>query len=431
MNPLTAPRAWTIVAATAAVMLTGAGTALRGQNVAAPPPVAWPTPPLPEGPIQLQSAAVRDFRVAVLSRTLEQPWSLAFLPGGEMLVTERPGRIRIFRNGVLDPTPVDGAPKVRAQGLQGLMDIVLHPRFAENRFVYISDHKPVPTGRTLGNGQPELAGESTLARGVWDGKAITNLTDIFATGATGTESSRIAFGRDGMLYMTVSAPGTGPAVVRSQDPSDYAGKVIRLRDDGTVPPDNPFVGRKGFKPAIYTLGHRNGHALVVNPETGELWMTEQGPNGGDEINVLKAGRDYGWPTVSYGRDYLGPQISPVPWRADFEQPIVYWVPSIAVTGMTIYTGDRFPQWKRSAFVGGLREGEMPRSGQLQRVVFNERWEEIRREPLLRELKQRIRDVRQGPDGLLYVLTGENPGALLRLEPLATTTSTTASTATRR
>jgi glucose/arabinose dehydrogenase len=417
-----ARRAWPHVAATGALMLTVVAAVPSGQTVAAPPPVRWDTPPLPDGPIALQSAEVRDFRVVVLSKTLEQPWSLAFLPNGDMLVTERPGRIRIFHNGVLDPTPVAGAPKVRAAGLQGLMDIVLHPRFADNKFVYISYHKPVATGRTLGNGQPELAGESVLARGVWDGKAVTNLTDIFATGATGTESSRIAFGRDGMLYMTVSAPGTGPAIVRSQDPSDYAGKVIRLRDDGTIPPDNPFIGRAGFKPAIYTLGHRNGHSLVVNPETGELWMTEQGPNGGDEINVLKAGKDYGWPTVSYGRDYLGPPISPVPWRADFEQPIVYWVPAIAITGMTIYTGDRFPQWKRNAFVGGLREGEVPRSGQLQRVVFNEKWEELRREPLLRELHQRIRDVRQGPDGLLYVLTSENPGALLRLEPVGATTT---------
>jgi glucose/arabinose dehydrogenase len=420
-RPLTR-RARPLVAATAGLLL-GAGAIPRAQNVAAPPPVQWPTPPLPDGPIALQSAEVRDFRVVVLNKTLEQPWSLAFLPDGRMLVTERPGRIRIFTNGVLDPTPVAGGPaKVRAAGLQGLMDIVLHPRFAENHFLYISYHKPVPTGRTLGNGQPEIAGESTLARGVWDGHAITNLTDIFATGATGTESSRIAFGRDGMLYMTVSAPGTGPAVVRSQDPSDYAGKVLRLREDGSIPQDNPFVGRPGFKPAIYTLGHRNGHSLVVNPETGDLWMTEQGPNGGDEINVLKAGRDYGWPTVSYGRNYQGPPISEVPWRADFEQPLVYWVPSIAITGMTIYTGDRFPQWKRNAFVGGLREGEVPRSGQLQRVVFNEKWEEIRREPLLRELKQRIRDVRQGPDGLLYVLTGENPGAVLRLEPVQATTT---------
>lgn len=423
MNRPLAHRAGPLVAATAGLLLGAAGVVPRAQNVAAPPPVQWSTPPLPDGPIALQSAEVRDFRVVVLSKTLEQPWSLAFLPDGRMLVTERPGRIRIFKNGILDPAPVAGGPaKVRAAGLQGLMDIVLHPRFAENHFVYISYHKPVPTGRTLANGQPEIAGESVLARGVWDGNTITNLTDIFATGATGTESSRMAFGRDGMLYMTVSAPGTGPAVVRSQDPSDYAGKVLRLRDDGTIPPDNPFVGRPGFKPAIYTLGHRNGHSLVVNPETGDLWMTEQGPNGGDEINVLKPGRDYGWPTVSYGRNYQGPPVSEVPWRADFEPPLVYWVPSIAITGMTIYTGDRFPQWKRNAFVGGLREGEVPRSGQVQRVVFNEKWEEIRREPLLRELKQRIRDVRQGPDGLLYVLTGESPGAVLRLEPIQVTTT---------
>jgi glucose/arabinose dehydrogenase len=208
----------------------------------------------------------------------------------------------------------------------------------------------------------------------------------------------------------------------AQKPESLQGKVLRLRDDGSVPKDNPFVGKQGYKPEIYTLGHRSTLGLAMNPNTGAIWENENGPNGGDEINVLKPGKDYGWPTVSYGRDYLGPPISPVPWRADFEQPIVYWVPAIAVTGMTIYTGDRFPQWKRSAFVGGLREGEVPRSGQLQRVVFNEKWEEIRREPLLRELKQRIRDVRQGPDGLLYVLTSENPGAVLRLEPIEATTT---------
>jgi glucose/arabinose dehydrogenase len=312
---------------------------------------------------------------------------------------------------------VAGAPKVRAAGLQGLMDIVLHPRFAENKYVYISYHKPVATGRTLGNGQPEIAGESVLARGVWDGNGITSLTDIFATGATGTESSRIAFGRDGMLYMTVSAPGTGPAIVRSQDPSDYAGKVIRLRDDGTIPPDNPFAKDSRYLPAIYTLGHRNGHSMTLNPWTNELWVTEQGPDGGDEINVLAAGANYGWPLVSYGRAYSGPKISSSPTLEGTAGPLVYWVPSIAVTGMTFYQGDVFTAWRRSAFVGGLREGEVPRSGQLQRIEFNERWEEIRREPMLRELKQRIRDVREGPDGLLYVLTAEAPdGAVLRIEP---------------
>jgi glucose/arabinose dehydrogenase len=262
-----------------------------------------------------------------------------------------------------------------------------------------------------------VAGETTIARGVWNGRALTDVRDIFRSGATNTESSRIGFGRDGMLYMTISAPGTGPQVVRSQDPGDYAGKTIRLRDDGTVPPDNPFVGRPGYKPGIYTLGHRNGHSMALNPETGEFWVTEQGPNGGDEINVLKPGANYGWPYVSHGRSYMGPKTSENPWREGTEQPVVFWVPSIAVAGGTFYTGDRFPGWKRNLFVGGMRFGEVPRTGELQRIEFNEHWEELRREPLLRELHQRIRDVRQGPDGLLYVLTAENPGAVLRVEPV--------------
>jgi glucose/arabinose dehydrogenase len=320
---------------------------------------------------------------------------------------------------VLDPNPVAGVPEVRPAGLQGLMDVVLHPRFAENKLIYLSYHKPIgtPVAPARGRGAPVAPeGETTLARGTWNGSALTNVTDVFRTGATGTESSRIAFGRDGMLYMTVSAPGTGPQVVRSQDPADYAGKTIRLRDDGTVPPDNPFASRPGFKPAIFTVGHRNGHSLAVNPETGEIWSSEQGPDGGDEINIIRAGKNYGWPDVSYGRSYMGPRISDNPWKEGTEQPVVVWVPSIAVTGMTFYTGDRFPQWKRSLLVGGLRQGETPRTGHIDRLVFNDKWEEIRREPMLMELHQRIRDVRQGPDGLVYVVTGENPGALLRLEP---------------
>lgn len=219
-----------------------------------------------------------------------------------------------------------------------------------------------------------------------------------------------------MLYMSISAPGTGPDVVRSQDPADYAGKTIRLRDDGTIPPDNPFIDTPGYMPGIYTLGHRNGHSMVLNPETSELWMTEQGPNGGDEINVLKPGANYGWPYVSHGRSYTGPQIAPDPTHEGSEQPRIFWVPSIAVTGMTFYTGDVFTSWKRNAFVGGLQYGEVPNTGRLERIEFNEKWEELRREPLLTELKQRIRDVRQGPDGLLYVLTAEDDGAILRIEP---------------
>lgn len=373
-----------------------------------PPGVGWPSPPLGEGPFRVESLEPehRDLRVVVVARDLEQPWSIAFLPNGDTLVTERPGRLRLIRDGELDPEPVQGVPTVRAAGLQGLMDVVLHPRFADNRWVYLSYHRQAG----------EAAGETVLARGRWDGGALADVENIFESGATGTESSRIGFGPDGMLHMTISAPGIGPDVVRSQDPQDYAGKTIRLHDDGRIPDDNPFADDERFLPAIYTLGHRNGHSVVPNPWTGELWITEQGPNGGDEINVLEAGANYGWPLVSHGRVYSGPVVSPNPTLEGTEQPLLYWVPSIAVTGMTFYTGDVFTEWRRNAFVGGLREGEVPRTGQLQRIEFNERWQELRREPMLRELGQRIRDVRQGPDGLLYVLTAEVDGAVLRIEP---------------
>jgi glucose/arabinose dehydrogenase len=239
--------------------------------------------------------------------------------------------------------------------------------------------------------------------------------DIFESGATETEASRLVFGRDGAILLSVSAPGS-PESRRAQDPKDLAGKIVRLRDDGTVPADNPFAGRPEYNRAIYTLGHRNGHGLGVNPETGDVWETEQGPSGGDEVNVLHAGGNYGWPLVSYGRDYSGSAISPRPSREGLEDPALVWLPSIGITGMTFYTGDRFPHWRRNLFVTGLRQGGVPRTGQLQRIEFNERWQELRREPMLMELKQRLRDVRQGPDGLLYLLTAENDGALLRVEP---------------
>jgi glucose/arabinose dehydrogenase len=285
------------------------------------------------------------------------------------------------------------------------MDVVLHPHFRENGWVYLAYHRPAGGD----------SGETVLARGSWNGTALINVQTIFESGATDTEASRIAFGRDGMLYMSISAPGS-PKVHRSQDPNDYAGKTVRLRDDGSIPDDDPYFGHTGFKPGIFTMGHRNGHGLAVNPETGEVWETEQGPSGGDELNILRSGKNYGWPLVSYGRDYWGDPVSKHPFRDGMEDPIVVWMPSIGVTGMTFYTGDRFPHWKRNLFVGGLREGGIPGTGQIQRIVFNDRWEELRREPMLMDLKQRIRDVRQGPDGLLYVLTAEEDGALLRIEP---------------
>jgi glucose/arabinose dehydrogenase len=377
-------------------------------NADAPPPIMWSTPKLPDGPLDVESAEERSLRIEVLARHLEQPWSIAFLPDGAILVTERVGRLRIVRNGRLDPQPVQGVPDVQTGGpreLQGLMGVVLHPQFVQNHWIYLTYHKPTIDG----------GGATTLMRATWNGSALADGRDVFESGAIDTEASRIAFDRLGMLYMSISAPGS-PQVRRARDPNDYAGKIVRLRDDGTIPPDNPFVGRAGYKPGIYTMGHRNGHGLAANPETGEMWETEQGPSGGDEINILRPGGNYGWPVVSFGRYYCGPKISRQPFRKGMEDPSVVWLPSIGLTGMTFYTGSRFPHWRRNLFVGGLREGGVPRTGQIQRIVFNDSWEELRREPMLMELGQRIRDVREGRDGLLHVLTAQDEGALLRIEP---------------
>ncbi|MBV9505310.1 MAG: PQQ-dependent sugar dehydrogenase [Acidobacteriia bacterium] len=370
-----------------------------------PPPIIWPSPPLADGPITLDTGIQHQVRLFV-TKGLNQPWSMAFLPDGSILVTERPGRLRIVRNGVLQAAPVKGVPAVQGQGLGGLMDLALDPRFSQNKLIYFTYHKP-PAGGTG-------AGVITLARGRWDGDGLTEVRDLFSATQTGN-ASRIVFGRDGMLYMTVGT-GDPPAAYRAQDPNDLAGKVLRLRDDGTVPPDNPFINRPGYRPEIYTVGHRNALGLAVQPDTGAIWECEDGPNGGDEINILQAGKNYGWPVVSFGRFYLGPRVSEKPWQEGMEQPLVFWVPAIAISGLTFYTGDKFPNWKNNAFVGGMRQGEVPRSGHLERIDFNEKWEELHRESMLRELQQRIRDVRQGPDGFLYLLTAENEGALMRMEP---------------
>jgi aldose sugar dehydrogenase len=382
----------------------GQGAGAGGRGGGTPAPITWPSPPLPDGPIVLETGIQRNIRLFV-TKGLNQPWSMAFLPDGGILISERAGRLRIVRNGMLDPTPIAGVPQVRAQSLAGLMDLALHPRFAENKFVYFSYHKPNPAG---GN-----AGVITLARGRWDGKALVEVSDLFSAIPTGN-ASRIVFGKDGMIYMTVGHGDNNPE--QAQDPNTLAGKVLRLRDDGSVPPDNPFVGRAGHRPEIFTLGHRNPLGLALNPVTGEIWECENGPNGGDEINVLQAGKNYGWPVVSYGRFYPGPRVTERPWQEGMEQPLVFWVPAIAISGMTFYTGDKFPNWKNHVFVGGMRTGEVPRSGHLERIDFNDRWEELHREGMLRELQNRIRDVRQGPDGFLYLLTAENDGALIRMEP---------------
>jgi glucose/arabinose dehydrogenase len=363
-------------------------------------------PPLGPGPFVFDTAEQHRIRVSVVARGLSHPWALAFLPDGNLLVTERPGRLRMIKSGVLDPTPVAGVPAVRAAGLGGLEDIALHPRFAENHFLYLTYIKPVN----------DQVGTPALARGRFENGKLSDVKDLVVTdpGPPGSSAvnSRIVFSGDGMLYMSAG----GNIANMAQDPASLRGKMLRLRDDGSVPDDNPFVGKAGYRPEIYTLGHRNSLALIVHPVTGEVWNNENGPNGGDEINVIKSGRNYGWPVVSYGRDYPGPRISEHPTREGMESPLVTWIPSIAASGMAVYTGDRFPQWKGNVFVGSMRVGEIEGTGHLQRLVLNAKMEELRRESMLTELRQRIREVRQGPDGFLYLLTDEEDGALLRIEP---------------
>ena len=369
------------------------------------PPIGVHVAPLGVGPFVFDTAEQHRIRVTIVTKGLVHPWGLAFLPDGRMLVTERPGRLRVVRNGILDPTPVSGVPEVRAKGLGGLQDLALHPKFAENHLLYFTYIKPVENDR----------GAPAVARGRFEGGALSDVRDILVTDAYEGNSAldaRIVFGRDGMLYMSTG----GNLLKVSQEPGSLRGKILRVRDDGSVPPDNPFVGRAGYRAEIYTLGHRNSLGLMVHPETGALWNNENGPNGGDEINVILPGRNYGWPVISFGRDYPGPRISEHPTREGMESPIVVWIPSIAVSGMTVYTGDRFPKWKGNVFVGSMRTGEIPGTGHLERIVFNAKTEELRRESLLGELRQRIRDVRQGPDGYLYLLTDEDDGALLRIEP---------------
>jgi glucose/arabinose dehydrogenase len=392
-------------AALLVVLLSSGATAqqkvpFRGNTPIAPSGI--PRIPLPTEPMVYDTAEGQRIRVVVHASGLSHPWSLAFLPDGVMLVTERDGLLRLIRNGVLDPKPVEGLPAIRRAGLAGLMDLALHPQFGTNNFVYISYSKPLN----------EKENATAIARGRWNGTTLTDVRDVWVAPAGVGGGARMAFGRDGSLYVTTGGGGgNGP-----QDPNGLSGKVLRLKDDGTIPSDNPFVGRPGHRPEIYTMGHRNSLGLAVHPGTGEVWQNENGPNGGDEINILKPGANYGWPLVSLGRTYPGPWQSTQFWREGFEWPVVYWTPSIAVSGMTFYTGDRLPKWKGDVFVGALREGEIPGTGHLERILFNEQMEELRRESLLQPLRQRIRDVRQGPDGLLYLLTDEDNGAVLRIEP---------------
>ena len=341
----------------------------------------------------------QSYRVVKLVEGLDHPWSLAFLPDGRMLVTERPGRLNLIGRD-FKRTQIEGVPRVYASGQGGLLEVALHPRFADNGLIYLSYAGPGEGGAS-----------TELARAKLEGNRLVELRVLFVEEPKTTGGlhfgGRIVFDRAGFLYLTLGERGQ---MQRAQVPGNHHGSVIRLRDDGTVPPDNPYVGKPGWRPEKYDLGHRNMQGAALHPQTGQLWTHEHGPQGGDEINIIQPGTNYGWPVITYGANYgTGTKIGEGTHKEGMARPLYYWVPSIAPSGMAFYAGDRFPQWKGNLFVGALRDQMLVRL-----VLDGEKV--VKEERLLKGVLGRIRDVRNGPDGYLYLLTDENPGVLARLEP---------------
>jgi glucose/arabinose dehydrogenase len=339
-------------------------------------------------------------QLTTIATGLEHPWSIAFLPDGRMLVTERPGRLRYvtMQGGVSEP--IAGVPAVYAKGQGGLLDVALDPDFSVNSTIYLSYAEP---------GAGALNG-TAVARAKLDGARLTGLQVIFRqmpkVASKNHFGSRLVFARDGNLFVTLGERFSERD--SAQDLGTHLGKIVRITKDGKLPADNPFVGRAGAKPEIWSLGHRNVQGVTLHPVTGQLWTVEHGPRGGDEINLPEAGRNYGWPVISYGREYYGPAIGEGTAKAGMEQPLYYWVPSIATSGMAFYTSDVYPVWKGSLFVGALKAQLVARLefGADGKVSAEERI----------PVGQRVRDVRQGPDGALYLVTDEDAGKLQRLTP---------------
>ena len=380
------------------------------------PVIDLPRGPLGDGPFVFDTAEQHKIKVTVITKNLDRPFGMVFLPGGNILVSERgPGRLRIVRDGVLDPQPIGGVPKVNSRANAGLYDFVLHPKYAQNQWIYFAFSKPSaqPAGgvaRDQNNREGNLSA-TVLARAKLQGNSLVQVQELYSTEqGTNVGGSRLAFALDGTILITTPAAGE---IQKAQDPMSAYGKILRLNDDGTIPRDNPFVGKPGYRPEIYSLGHRDHLGLVVHP-SGTIFNAEHGPNGGDEVNLIKPGANYGWPVISFGRQYDGSRI--LPYKDGMEIPQIVWVPSIGPSGIMFYTGDKFPAWKNNLFVGSARYGEIRGFGHLERVVLNDKFEDIRRERLLDDLHQRFRDVRQGPDGNIYALTDQEVGALLRIEP---------------
>jgi glucose/arabinose dehydrogenase len=356
------------------------------------------------------TSAVHDYRVVTVVDGLVQPWSIAFLPGGDMLITERPGRLRIVRQGKLLPQPVDGIPKVFTSSQGGLLEVMPHPDFTSNRLLYLTYSKA---------GATDAQATTTLIRGRFENDRLTNVQQLFEATAQGRNhfSGKIAFDGKGYLFLSAGdrqAPPEGNLEAHpAQDVSNHQGKIIRLHDDGRVPADNPLLKRSGARPEIWSYGHRNVQGLAIHPVTGDLWANEHGPQGGDELNRIQPGMNYGWPVIGYGVNYTtGAAIHAGTHRDGMQQPVNVWVPSIGISGLMIYTGDKFPQWKGNMFAGGMNGQQLSRlTLDGQRVVSQE---------LLVQRMGRIRDVRQGPDGYIYLVTDDREGKptpVYRMEPV--------------
>lgn len=346
------------------------------------------------------------FDVVVLARDLEHPWAVEPLPGGDLLVTERPGRMRIVSAAGNVGAPIAGVPDVMARGQGGLLDVALSPTFASDRTIYWSYSEP----RDGGNA-------TSVARGVLspDRRRVDDVRVIFRAMPTYDGrmhfGSRLAFGPDGMLYITLGERSVLEVRPQAQQMNSHMGKTIRIRPDGSVPQDNPFVGRSDARPEIWSVGHRNVQASAFDPQ-GRFWIVDHGPKGGDELNLVEKGKNYGWPVVTFGEEYSGAPIpNSVTTREGFVDPVYYWDPVIAPSGAEFYTGDAFPEWRGSLFVGALREERLVRLTLENDRVTGE-------EHLLADRGQRIRDVRQGSDGLLYVVTDEDDGELWKIVPRA-------------
>lgn len=340
-------------------------------------------------------------KLTVVTGGLENPWALAFLPDGDILVSERPGRLRIIRDGVLLPEPLQGLPQIRATGQGGLLDLLPHPDFATNRLLYFSYSSSFGGGVT-----------THVARGQLQDGALKNVEVLFraepASSGRVHFGSRLSFDKEKYLYISVGERGQ---MQRAQKLDDHAGKIIRIHDDGRIPEDNPFVGRNDARPEIFSFGHRNPQGMTVHPQTGEIWAHEHGPRGGDEINLIRPGANYGWPVVTLGIDYTGFTIGEgLQHMPGMDDPLHHWTPSIAPSGMAFYTGESFPRWQGDLFVGALAHRHLARLKLAGMVVVEE-------ERLLEDLGKRIRDVRVGPDKNIWLLTDHDPGQLLRLEPV--------------